>query len=56
MWNRNRSNWEAPALAAAAASHLVVVEEASDELVVVGRAEGVVLPLVLDELLDALEE
>jgi len=35
---------------------VVVVDEAGEELVLVGIAEGVVLPLVLHELLDALED
>jgi hypothetical protein len=35
---------------------LVVVDEAGEELVLVGVAERVVLPRVLHELLDALED
>jgi len=35
---------------------LVVADEAGEELVLVGVAEGVVVPLVLHELLDALED
>uniref|UniRef100_A0A0A9D6X3 Uncharacterized protein n=1 Tax=Arundo donax TaxID=35708 RepID=A0A0A9D6X3_ARUDO len=35
---------------------LVIVDEAGEELVLVGLAEGVVLPMVLHELLDALED
>jgi hypothetical protein len=35
---------------------VVVVDEAGEELVLVGVAEGVILPLVLHELLGALED
>jgi hypothetical protein len=38
------------------AADLVVADEAGEELVLVGVAEGVVVPLVLHELLDALED
>jgi hypothetical protein len=41
---------------AAVGRYLVVVDEAGEELVLVGLAEGVVLALVLHELLDALED
>jgi hypothetical protein len=35
---------------------VVIVDEVSEELVLVDLAEGVVYPLVLYELLDALED